>query len=248
MYIARIPNRGSRPTVLVREGWREGAKTRQRTVANLTHLPEPAIEAVGRALKGERWPSAAGLSAERTRPHGHVAAVLGSLRKSGLERALDRRPSRMRSLAVGLVASRILSPGSKLATSRGWCAGTLTSTLGEELGVTDAGADELYAAMDWLLERQPAVESRLARLRLAEGALVLYDVTSTWLEGSKCALGRRGYSRDGKRGKLQVVFGLLCDALGCPVAGRSSGATRRTRGPCRRRSASCAGASAWRGW
>ncbi len=154
----------------------------------------------------------------RSRPHGHVAAALGTARRLGLERLLDRRPSRERALAAAMILARILDPHSKLATARSLRSETLTHTLGEELGIEDAGDNELYRAMDWLLRRQDRIERHLAARHLEDGALVLCDITSVYFEGSKCPLTRRGYSRDGKRGTLQIVFALLCNREGCPVA------------------------------
>ena len=220
MYIESVPNRNSPPAVLLRESYRQDGKVRKRTVANLSHWPDHLVEGLRTLLRGgtavER--SEDGFSIVRTRPHGHVAAVLGALRRCGLERLLAAKGSRWRDLAAALVVARVLRPSSKLATSRGLAAETLADTLGEELGVGDADEDELYAAMDWLVERQEGIEQRLAKKHLDEGSLVLYDLTSSYFEGRRCPLARHGYSRDGKRGKLQIVFGLLCDSQGCPVA------------------------------
>ena len=220
MYIESVPNRNSPPAVLLRESYRDHGKVHKRTLANLSHWPVELVEGLRILLRGGTAVSSAeaAFSILRTRPHGHVAAVLGALRRCGLENLIASKRSRLRDLAVALIAARILRPCSKLATSRGLGADTLVDTLGEELGVEDADEDELYAAMDWLVERQDAIERRLADKHLAEGSLVLYDLTSTYFEGRSCPLARHGYSRDGKRGKLQVVFGLLCDREGCPVA------------------------------
>jgi hypothetical protein len=219
MYIDIVPNRNSPPAVLLRESWREGKKTHKRTVANLTGLPEEAIDALRRSLKGERLvPAESVFAIERSLPHGHVAAVVGTLRRIGLDAVLGSRASRERDLVVAMVAARILSPGSKLATARGLDADSATSTLAEELGVEDASAEDLYAAMDWLLERQPRIEKKLAARHLSEGTLLLYDVSSSYFEGRKCPLAKFGHSRDDKPGKLQIVFGLLCAPDGCPVA------------------------------
>ena len=220
MYIQSVPNRNSPPAVLLRESYRQDGKVRKRTVANLSHWPDHLVEGLRTLLRGgtavERPED--GFSIVRTRPHGHVAAVLGALRRCGLERLLAAKGSRWRDLAAALVVARVLRPSSKLATSRGLAAETLADTLGEELGVGDADEDELYAAMDWLVERQEGIEQRLAKKHLDEGSLVLYDLTSSYFEGRRCPLAKHGYSRDGKRGKLQIVFGLLCDSQGCPVA------------------------------
>lgn len=219
MFIDVVPNRNSPPAVLLRESWREGKKTRKRTVANLTGLPDEAIDALRRALKGEKLiPSQGSFTIERSLPHGHVAAVLGTLRRIGLDSVLASRPSLERDRAVAMVAARILAPGSKLATARGMGEECATSTLAEELGVGDASAEDLYAAMDWLLERQARIEKKLAARHLHEGTLLLYDVSSTYFEGRKCPLAKFGHSRDDKPGKLQIVFGLLCAPDGCPIA------------------------------
>ena len=220
MYIERVPNRNSPPAVLLRESYRQDGKVKKRTLANLSKWPDQLVEGLRTLLKGGvALPSLeAAFEILRARPHGHVAAVLGAARSLGIERLLDRRPSRERALALAMIAARILEPRSKLATARGLARETMSHTLGEELGVQEASADELYGAMDWLLERQPRIERTLARRHLEDGSLVLYDVTSVYFEGRKCTLARHGYSRDKKRGKVQIVFGLLCSRDGCPVA------------------------------
>ena len=220
MYVERVPNRSSPPAVLLRESFREDGKVKKRTLANLSKWPDDLVEGFRVLLKGGvALPSLGDAFAIlRSRPHGHAAAVLGTARRLGLEKLLDRRPSRDRALATAMILARILDPRSKLATARSLSRETLTHTLGEELGVEDAGENELYRAMDWLLKRQARIERHLAARHLEEGALVLCDVTSVYFEGSKCPLAKRGYSRDGKRGKLQIVFALLCDREGCPVA------------------------------
>ena len=220
MYIERVPNRNSPPAVLLRESYRQDGKVKKRTLANLSKWPDQLVEGLRTLLKGGvALPSLeAAFEILRARPHGHVAAVLGAARSLGIERLLDRRPSRERALALAMIAARILEPRSKLATARGLASETMSHTLGEELGVQEASADELYGAMDWLLERQPRIERTLARRHLEDGSLVLYDVTSVYFEGRKCTLARHGYSRDKKRGKVQIVFGLLCSRDGCPVA------------------------------
>ena len=219
MFIDIVPNRNSPPAVLLREGWREGKKTRKRTLANLSMLPPEAIDALRRALRGEVLvPAAEAFEIVRTRPHGHVAGVLGTLRRIGLESLIASRPSRPRDLVTAMICARILAPGSKLATARGLDAETASSTLGEELGLQEASVDELYGALDWLLERQGRLEAKLAARHLQDGTLLLYDVTSTYFEGSKCSLAAYGYSRDEKKGKLQIIFGLLCTPEGCPIA------------------------------
>ena len=220
MYIERVPNRNSPPAVLLRESFREDGKVKKRTLANLSKWPEDIVEGLRILLKGGvALPSMGDAFAIlRSRPHGHAAAALGTARRLGLERLLDRRPSRERALAAAMILARILDPHSKLATARSLRSETLTHTLGEELGIEDAGDNELYRAMDWLLRRQDRIERHLAARHLEDGALVLCDITSVYFEGSKCPLTRRGYSRDGKRGTLQIVFALLCNREGCPVA------------------------------
>ena len=202
-------------SVLVRQSYREGAKVKHRTLASLTRLPAQVIDVIERAIRGEALvPAGEALTIQRSWPHGHVVAALGTARRLELERVLDPTPSRSRDLVLGMVVARVLQPVSKLATTRLWA----DTTLGSSLGIEQASEDELYAALDWLLERQPAVEQRLARRHLQPGGLVLYDLSSTYLEGTKCPLATRGYSRDGRQGNLQVAFGLLTSADGWPVA------------------------------
>lgn len=201
-------------SVLVRQSYREGAKVKHRTLASLTHLPAPIIELITRAIRGEAMvPASETLSIARSWPHGHVAAALGVARPL-LERVLDPRSSRQRALVLSMVVARVLQPLSKLATARLLA----DTTLGSSLGLEDATDDELYAAMDWLVQRQEAIEQRLAKRHLQPGGLVLYDLSSTYMEGTKCPLAKRGYSRDGRQGSLQVQFGLLTSADGWPVA------------------------------
>jgi hypothetical protein len=216
MHIDTIPNRNSRPAYLLRESVRDGKHVRKRTLANLSSLPLEQIEAIRRILRGERLgPVEDGLEVVRSRAHGHVEAVLGAMRRLGLERLIDTKASRERALVVAMVAERILAPeASKLGMTRAWA----DTTLPEELGVADADEDALYEAMDWLVERQEAIEKRLAKRHLAAGGLVLFDLTSSYFEGETCPLARIGYSRDGKRGTLQVNYGLMTDALGRPVS------------------------------
>ncbi len=220
MYIESVPNRNSPPAILLRESYRLDGKVKKRTLANLSKWPDELVEGLRTLLKGGvALPSIdAAFEIVRALPHGHVAAVLGTLRKVGLERLIDRVPSRQRDLVVAMIAARILEPRSKLATARGLASETAHHTLAEELGVEDASASDLYEAMDWLLERQPKIERSLARQHLEDGSLVLCDLTSVYLEGRKCSLARHGYSRDKKRGKLQIVLALLCSRDGCPVA------------------------------
>jgi hypothetical protein len=222
MYVTAIPNRNSPPAILLRESYRENGKVKTRTVANISHLRPQQIESLRGALSGTLAPGASPLPdsfhIERSRPHGHVTAVLGSLRKLHLDVILDSRPSRQRDLVVAMIAARILDPASKLATARGLHSDTLHSSLGELLGLSATADDELYTAMDWLLDRQPRIEQELAKLQLQDGAMVLYDLTSTYFEGRHCPLAKLGHSRDDKSGNPQLVFGLLTNAQGCPVA------------------------------
>ena len=226
MYIATIPNRSSPPAILLRESYRQAGKVKSRTVTNLTRWPAEQVESFRRVLRGETLVSVhEALVVERTLPHGHTLAVLGTLRRLGLERVLHSRPSRQRTLVVAMIAARILDPRSKLATARGLDDETAIpvgiaalSSLGEELGLGDTDADELYEAMDWLLPRQAAIEKKLAKKHLQDGSLVLYDVSSSYFEGIKCPLAKRGHCRDGKKGKLQIACGLMCTTDGCPVA------------------------------
>ncbi|MBI5853867.1 MAG: IS1634 family transposase [Nitrospirae bacterium] len=220
MYIEVVPNRRSRPAVLLREGWREGTKVCKRTLANLSDWEPQRVEALGAVLKGQSVVGDIESAFEivRSRPHGHVSAVLGTLTRLKLDQLVARSRSRARDLCVAMIVARLLSPGSKLAVTRGLSAETAESTLGELLGVDDADEDECYAAMDWLLERQGAIEDALAKRHLEDGALVLYDVTSTYFEGHTCPLAKLGHSRDGKKDTLQIVIGLLTNGEGCPVA------------------------------
>jgi transposase len=215
MYIDIVPNRGAAPTVLLRESYRDGKAVRKRTLANLTHLPPDALEAVRQCLKGEKLvPAASRLAVQRSRPHGHVKAILGVLRKLGLDRLIDARRTRQRDLVLAMITERLLHGASKLASTRLWH----TTTLAEELDVQQADEDDLYEAMDWLLARQQRIEKKLAARHLDEGAQVLYDVTSSYYEGRTCPLARHGHNRDGKKGKLIIVYGVLTDADGRPIA------------------------------
>jgi DDE family transposase len=220
MYIEAVPNRNSRPAILLREGWREGRRTRKRTLANLSDWPAAQVEALRAVLKGDypQLAPSAGFSIERTRPHGHIAAVLGSIRQLRLEPLLASQRCPERDAVVAMIAARILQPRSKLAIARELRAATLTSTLGELLELSDCDEELLYRAMDWLLPRQQRIEGSLAKRHLQDGTLALYDVSSTYFEGRCCPLARYGYSRDGKRDKLQITLGLLTNADGCPVA------------------------------
>ena len=222
MYVATVPNRNSPPAILLRESYRHDGKVKTRTLANITHLGAQKIQALRQALSGS--PPASGLPLPesfriaRSLPHGHVAAVLGCLRNLHLDAILDPAASRQRDLVIAMIVARILEPASKLATARGLHSDTLHHSLGEVLELDSADETELYQAMDWLLPQQAHLEQELAQRHLSHGGLVLYDLTSTYFEGRHCPLGKLGHSRDDKSGKLQIVFGLLTNAAGCPVA------------------------------
>ena len=204
---------------LLRRSFRDGDKIKHETLGNLSHLPLPVIELIRNVLRGETYlPVGQALEIVRTLPHGHVAAVLGSLRKIGLEQDLASRPCAERTLIAALITARILDPCSKLATARGLHSESSTSSLGAELEIEQASEEDLYAAMDWLLERQHRIETKLARKHLYDGCLVLYDVTSSYYTGTHCDLAKFGHSRDGRKGFPQIVYGLLCNGQGCPVA------------------------------
>jgi len=215
MYVEIVPNRNSRPAILLREGWREGKKVCKRTLANLTDWPARKVELLRRLLKDEPLvaPSEA-FAIERSLPHGHVEAVLETIRRSGLDRLIGAKRSRERDLVVAMIAERLVFPCSKLATTRMWH----TTTLAEQLEVADADEDALYAAMDWLLARQGRIEKKLAGRHLHGGVQVLYDVSSSYYEGHRCSLAQFGHNRDGKRGLPIIVYGVLTNAEGCPVA------------------------------
>lgn len=202
-------------THLLRRSYREDGKVKNETLGNLSHLPEPLIDIIRRTLQGETFvPVSQAFEVVRSRPHGHVQAVALAMQRLGFASLIASQPSRQRDLVLAMVASRIVNPDTKLATTRRWHC----TTLAEEFGVADADEDDLYAAMDWLLQRQDTIEQKLAARHLDQGALVLYDLSSSWFEGSTCPLARRGYSRDGRSGTLQVNYGLLTDVRGCPVA------------------------------
>jgi transposase len=220
MYVAVVPNRSSPPAILLRESFREKGKVHNRTLANISHWPPEQIVALREVLKGATAVASSADSFQilRSLPHGHVTAVVGSLRQLGLDSIIDAASSRARDLTVAMIAARLLDPRSKLATARALHPDTLSSSLSSYLGLEATSDDDLYRAMDWLLERQPAIETALAKRHLSEGGLVLYDLTSTYFEGRHCELARLGHSRDDKGGKPQIVFGLLTNAVGCPVA------------------------------
>ena len=218
MYVETVPNRNSPPAILLRESFREGKQVHKRTLANISDWPASQIESLRRVLKGETFQDAGSLDIIRSLPHGHVAAVLGTIRKLGIAPMIDAAPSRQRDLVIAMIASRILEPRSKLATARGLDPETATSSLVDTLELGSATADDLYEAMDWLFSRQTRIENRLAKQHLSNGTLVLYDVSSTYFEGRCCPLARLGHSRDERSGNLQIVFGVLTNAEGCPVA------------------------------
>jgi DDE family transposase len=223
MYVERIPNRNSPPAILLRESYRDGDKFKKRTLANLSDWPAMKVEAWRRVLRDEALAPTdhQALTLLRSLPHGHVAAALGTLRKLGLDRILSqggRQPRREVALCKAMMVARLIDPASKLATARGLDDDTATCSLGQVLGLGAVDEQELYEALDWLVGQQERIERALARRHLEHGTLVLYDVTSTYFEGRTCPLAKRGYSRDGKRHKLQIVFGLMCTAEGCPVA------------------------------
>jgi hypothetical protein len=221
MYVVDVPNRNSPPATLLRESYREDGKVKNRTLANLSRWPRQKVEALRAVLRGATATAVAlseGFEVIRSLPHGNVAATLGTLRRLGLDAILASRRSRQRDVCVAMIVGRLLCPRSKLALVRSLDERTLSSSLAEVLGIANVDEDELYEAMDWLLARQERIEAALAKRHLAEGTLVLYDVSSTYFEGRHCPLARIGHSRDGRFDRPQVVFGLLTDAQGCPVA------------------------------
>jgi hypothetical protein len=220
MYVAVVPNRGSPPAIVLRESYREAGKTKNRTLANLSRWPAERIEQLRAVLRGDKLlPAAQAVEIVRALPHGHVLAALGTARRIALDTLLPRRaPQRRRDLALALIVARLLEPAAKLATARMLDPATASHSLGEMLGLGKVAAKEVYAALDWLGREQPFIETRLARRHLKEGALLLYDVTSTYLEGRCCELAQHGYSRDHRGDRPQLVIGLMCAADGCPVA------------------------------
>ena len=220
MHIESVPNRNSPPAILLRESYRDGGKVRKRTLCNLSHWAPAHIEGLRGVLKGGIViaPDRDAFTVTRSLPHGHAAAALGTARKIGLDTVLGPGGNRCRDLVLAMIAARIIDPGSKLAAARALSPETASSSLGSQLGLGEVGEDELYAALDWLGERQPAIETALAKRHLKNGTLVLYDLSSSYMEGTHCPLAHRGYSRDGRKGTLQIVYGLLCAPDGCPVA------------------------------
>jgi len=218
MYVAIVPNRNSPPAILLQESYREGGRVKKRTIANLSKVPPAAVEALRRALAGETLVSAdEHLDIERSVPHGAVAAVVGTIKKLRLDHLIASRRSPERDRVVAMVAARILEPTSRLALARMLDPETATDTLGGVLDVEGVTADQLYSALDWLWKRKERIEAKLAEQHLSEGTLLLYDVTSTYFEGRTCPLAKLGHNRDDKKGKLQIVVGLLCTSEGCPV-------------------------------
>jgi len=225
MYVTVVPNRGSPPAILLRETYREAGKVKNRTLANLSKWKPEKIAALRAVLRDEQLlPAAKDFEIVRSLPHGHIAAALGIARRLGLDprvRTAGLMPSgplRTRLLALALIVARLIDPAAKLATARGLDATTASHSLGAVLGLGKVAVNELYETLDWLLAQQSTIEAKLGRRHLGEGTLVLYDVTSTYLEGRRCPLARFGYSRDGKPNKLQIVLGVLCTPQGCPLA------------------------------
>ena len=220
MYVAVVPNRGSPPAILLRQSYREGGKVKNRTLANLSHWPADKVDDLRRVLKGQspKLDLAGAFEITRSLPHGHVAAVLGSAARLGMPELIDPTPSRNRDLVLAMLIAHVIAPGSKLATARGLRTETATSSLGVLLGVSCCDEDDLYAAMDWLLARTEAIENSLAARHLVNGTLVPYDVSSAALQGRTCPLGKIGHARDGVKGRLQIVYGLLCSPAGVPIA------------------------------
>ncbi len=215
MYIDTVPNRNSPPAILLRQAWREGNKTRKRTLANLSDWPEEKIETFRRLLRDERLVSPEDLFAtQKALPHGHVEAILEMIDRLKLDRLISAKRCGERDLVVAMIVQRLIDPCSKLATTREWH----STTLAEELGVAEATENDLYEAMDWLLERQDGIEKKLAARHLREGGLVLYDVSSSFYEGRTCRLAQFGHDRDGKNGLPIIVYGVMTNGEGCPVA------------------------------
>ncbi|MFZ2959072.1 MAG: hypothetical protein WA705_19465 [Candidatus Ozemobacteraceae bacterium] len=220
MYIETIPNRNSPPAILLRESFREDGKVKKRTIANLSHLDSQVVENLRRALKGGSislpLPEAFGIT--QSIPHGHVAAVFGTIRNLGLDRLLGSGANANRNLSLVLIISRIIRPASKLATAISFAADSILSTIPAELGLGSIDENDLCEAMDWLLLQQPRIEDSLAGKHLHDGCLILYDTSSSYFEGKKCPLGKLGHSKDDKKALPQIVYGLLTTSEGCPIA------------------------------
>ena len=219
MYIESVANRSSPPCILLRESYRQGGKVRKHTLANLTHWPPDVVAGLRALLKGAKVSlDDDGFEIERSLPHGHVAAVLGVLRDLELDKIIAPRRTEQRDLVLAMIVARVIDPRSKLATARGLSQETALTSLAEVLALGDVDENDLYAAMDWLLPLQERIEAALAGRHLCDGTLVLYDVSSSYFEGRACPLAKLGHNRDGKKGKLQIVYGLLCDVHGRPIA------------------------------
>jgi transposase len=222
MYIEKVPNRNSPPAVLLRESYREDGKIKKRTLANLSSLPGEIVDNMKLALTGAKLSIDEtvdhNFEITRSLPHGHICLILETIKKLKLDTIISPKPSRNRDLIMAMITARIINPASKLATARGFNSETCSHSLGQLLNLENAEQDELYLALDWLLKNQEKIEDKLAKIHLEEGSLVLYDVTSTYLEGTACELAKYGYNRDKKKGKTSIIFGLLCDKNGCPLA------------------------------
>jgi hypothetical protein len=219
MYVTTVRNRTSPPAVLLRESYRDGKQVRNRTLANLSDWPEDQVEALRAVLRGDKLvPAGEGLEIVRSLPHGDIAAALGVARQIKLDRLITGGSQRKRDLILALIVARLIEPAAKLATARALDADTASTGLGAALGLGSVTANEIYDALDWLGAQQERIETKLARRHLADQTLVLYDLTSTYLEGRCCPLARHGYSRDGRPDKLQIEFGLVCSKDGCPIA------------------------------
>ena len=216
MYVAKIPNRGSRPTYLLRESYRENGKGKNRTVGNITSLSLGKIAIISEVLQGTELLPASAFHVARSRPHGHVDAVLRAFRQLGFDTIISREPCRQRNLVLAMIAQRIIAPRSKLGTTREW----EHTTLAEELNIDTKkeDADSLYENMDWLLQRQHVIEQKLAKRHLHENSTILYDISSSYVEGECCPLAKFGHNRDSKDGKKIIVYGLLTDSHGCPIS------------------------------
>ena len=218
MYIEVVKNRNSPPCILLRESRRIHGRVEKKTLANLTNWPSDVVAGLEMLIKRDKTSIIDDFKVQRTLPHGHVAATLGTLKRIGLEKTIASKPSLNRDIVEALIIQRILNPGSKLAAKRSFDYETASSTLGKELAVENVSEDELYSALDWLLKRQVSIENTLAKKHLQDGTLLFYDVSSSYFEGKTCPLARYGHNKDKKRGKLQIVYGLLCDTEGRPIA------------------------------